>query len=179
MVKVEVDNDREILFAIVFLSSNILEYPFLFQLNKDKVKRKYPETDLNTVVGILPSGITASTAVRRTEGGWLCGGRQMNASASVEHLMNSHIPPLTTRVLAQSVLYKLGAHWTPTVEHCVLKGFFHSFYFFYFLFFIPSYKANQVAPSHVELSLQMYYYCNLQMPFTLYAPDNSCISISW
>lgn len=178
MGKVEVDNDGELLFAIVFLGSNILEYPFLFQLDKDKVKRKCPETDLNTVVGILPSGITASTAVCRTEGGWLCGGRQMNASAPVEHLMNFHISPLTTRVLAQSVLYKLGAHWIPTVEHCVLKGFFH-YLFIYLLFFIPSYKANQVAPSHVELSLQMYYYCNLQMPFTLYAPDNSCISISW
>lgn len=55
-------------------------------------------------------GFTATIAVLRAGGGWLCVGRKINASAQVECPTRAHISPFTAWVSAQNVLSKLGSH---------------------------------------------------------------------
>lgn len=123
---------------------------------------------------------SATIAILRTEGGWLCVGGKINTSvrSSVPRELTFLLSPhgyqpkmccqnLALTELSQWNIVLLGDFLLP---RCLL-------FFFIFFFFNSPQKTNQVAPSRVEISLQIHY-CNLQMIFTLYAPDNNCINIS-
>lgn len=78
------DNDEEHFFSLVAV------FQRNFSVNKNKSKRQHTDTDTNAFVGILPSGVTTSTAVLRAEGGWPCVDRKMNMSAQVRCPTSSH-----------------------------------------------------------------------------------------
>lgn len=74
------------------------------------IKMRVREGVLRLKCFVLPSGMTASIAVRRAEGGWLCVGRKINTLVQVKCPTRAHISPFTAWVSAQNVLSKLGSH---------------------------------------------------------------------
>ena len=166
--------------AIVFLGSNALEESCVSWLIKTRVREDVLRHS-NAFVGTLPppEWPPALRSWGQKVDGCVLVGKCTHWPRSgvlwaLAFLLTLHgyQPEIRCQNLAPAEL----SQWNTVLLDFLLPRYFNIFFFSFF--FNPPHKPNQVAPSRAGLSLQIHY-CNLQMTFTLYAPDNNCINISW